>query len=529
MIKGTTIPRQTLPMLAAAALLLVAITVLAVWFNAQQDEQRRNVERDALDHARQVVMLADSEANASGRILSLLSTSPAMADNAQLAAAFKRQLTRNPGWRALVLRDAKSGQVLLELPDDDRSRQQPLRALPAAAITATRAEGVFRDGRFCPCVIVHAPVPGSSRVLTLYMDPKLFQDMLPRQKVRGLVAVVDDHGRFLGRSLHFADRVGLPGSVYLRRAVAVGGEGFYPGVTLEGRPNYTAYYTSPQTGWSGHVAVDSSEIDNPRGWANASVVMAILAALVLSVGLSFYAVYETRRRRLEEARLVGMQKAEAISRFTGTMAHDFRNILSVIDACVRLIVRNTDDEQTAKRAQSIDDAVERGNRLVNQLLSFVRGDGAEVGPLDLRKCIGSADELLERSLGEGIVFRWTVDEDARHVRVNADQFELALLNLAINARDAMEGRGEFTLTVTREDAFAAIAACDTGPGVPAHLRERIFEAFYSTKGDGKGTGLGLAQVAGAARQAGGRVELKDSPAGGACFVIYLPLEDASAS
>jgi two-component system, NtrC family, sensor kinase len=86
----------------------------------------------------------------------------------------------------------------------------------------------------------------------------------------------------------------------------------------------------------------------------------------------------------------------------------------------------------------------------------------------------------------------------------------------------MDGSGTFFVDVTREGDAVAIAACDTGPGVPTALRERIFEAFYSTKGDGKGTGLGLAQVAGAARQAGGRVELKDSPEGGACFVIYLP-------
>ena len=98
----------------------------------------------------------------------------------------------------------------------------------------------------------------------------------------------------------------------------------------------------------------------------------------------------------------------------------------------------------------------------------------------------------------------------------------ALLNLAINARDAMDGRGTFLIDVTREGDTVAITACDTGPGVPTALRERIFEAFYSTKGDGKGTGLGLAQVAGAARQAGGRVELQDNATGGACFVIYLP-------
>jgi signal transduction histidine kinase len=217
-----------------------------------------------------------------------------------------------------------------------------------------------------------------------------------------------------------------------------------------------------------------------------------------------------------------MQKAEAISRFTGTMTHDFRNILSVIDAGVRLILRHTEEELTVKRANAIGEAVERGNRLINQLLSFVRGDGAQVTALDLTALIGGADDLLERSLGDGIAFTWHVDEDARYATGNADQIELALLNLAINARDAMDGSGEFSIVATRADDMCEIRACDNGPGVPSALRGRIFETFYSTKGTGKGTGLGLAQVAGAARQAGGKVALREREGGGACFVICLP-------
>ncbi|HSQ94567.1 MAG TPA: HAMP domain-containing sensor histidine kinase [Croceibacterium sp.] len=114
-------------------------------------------------------------------------------------------------------------------------------------------------------------------------------------------------------------------------------------------------------------------------------------------------------------------------------------------------------------------------------------------------------------------YHWGDVDGARHALGNADQLELALLNLAINARDAMDGQGKFSIDVTREGDLVAINACDTGPGVPKALRERIFEAFYSTKGDGKGTGLGLVQVAGAARQAGDHVELRDRADGGACF------------
>jgi signal transduction histidine kinase len=304
--------------------------------------------------------------------------------------------------------------------------------------------------------------------------------------------------------------------------VAEGGEGIYRGVTFEGVANYTAYSTSRLTGWSAHVAIRRAAVDNPRSLANASVAVALLGTLILAAGLLVYAASELRTRRRQDQRLVAMQKAEAISRFTGTAVHDFRNILAVIEACVRLIVRKTEEPHTVERAKSISDAVERGNRLTNQLLSFARGDGAELSQVDLRACLEGCDELIARSLGEGIEFQWNVADNARYVRANADQLELALINLAVNARDAMDGHGKFSVDVTRNGDMAAITACDTGPGVPKELRERIFEAFYSTKGDGKGTGLGLAQVAGAARQAGGRVELLDRNQGGACFVVYLP-------
>jgi signal transduction histidine kinase len=530
MIRGTTLPRQALPMLAAVALLLPAIIALAVWLNAQQDAQRVAVQRNAMAAAQQMLALSDAEAIADGRQLRMIANSPAAHDNdlGRLTRFFDLALQNNPQWNGLVMRDGRTGRVLLE---KGRQPSSPRATPPAAAPGELATEGVFAQGPYCPCVVIRVPMAGApSRVLTLYLDPQAFQNILERVQLPrdGVSAIADRNGRFMARSVEYARRVGQPGSNSLRHAVRQGGAGLYRGVTLEGFQNYTAYATSPLTGWSGHVAIERKDIDSPRTLANASLVLGILAALVLAAGLMFYAAYETRRRRLEETRLIGMQKAEAISRFTGILAHDFRNILSVIDAGVRLILRHTREEETARRAQAIGDAAERGDRLVNQLLSFVRGDGAIVEALDLCKCLKGCEDLLRNSLGDEIAFSWSVDEDARHACANGDQLELALLNLAINARDAIDGPGTFTIAVTRDGDMAAVTACDSGPGVPPHLRGRIFETFYSTKGDGKGTGLGLAQVAGAARQAGGRVELRDNPAGGACFTIYLPLAEAHA-
>jgi signal transduction histidine kinase len=511
-------------MSVAAGLLLLAIVILAVWTNGQFAQRRADVERDALQVARDTIALADAEAKANSRMLQLMAASPAakLADTARMTRFFDLGLGDNQSWNGLVLRDVASGRVLLE--KGRASGQGTLRPLPGSLPGGLGVEGVFAQGRYCPCVVFHKPVAGTAeRALTLFMAPDVYQEILRRKVAKGAVgALVDRDGRFLARSLSFPQRVGTPATVFVRRAIGHGGEGLYRGTTYEGFQNVTAYAVSPLSGWSSHIAVKRASVDSPRSLANASVAIAVLATLILAAGLLFYAATEMRTRRRAEARLVAMQKAEAISRFTGTIVHDSRNILAAIDAGARMIVRGTKEPHTVERANAISDAVARGNRLTNQLLSFVRGDGAEVSKLDLKTCLEGCDDLIERALGEGIKFRWSVAEDARHAHANADQLELALLNLAINARDAMDGSGTFFIDVTRDGDAVVIAACDTGPGVPLALRERIFEAFYSTKGDGKGTGLGLAQVAGAARQAGGRLELKDSPEGGACFVIHLP-------
>ncbi|OYW45297.1 MAG: hypothetical protein B7Z08_03635 [Sphingomonadales bacterium 32-68-7] len=524
------ISRQSAPLFAAAVLMLAAILALAVWFNTVQQQRRAAIESEALESARRVVALADAEVQANRRMLTLIAGAPGAraGDLARIGAFFELAIDENTAWRGLVLREVATGEVLLE-----RGRADDARALSPLPRTPDEdgVEGILREGRYCPCVAIHMPVADwPDRVMTLYLSPGQFQSIAARLVApTSLGALVDSEGRFIARTLDYAERVGTPGSRFLREAAAKGGEGIYQGVTLEGVANYTAYASSADSGWSAHVAVGAEQIDDPRWWSTASIATAAIAALALAGGLLLYAAFEMRARRAEQQRMLEMQKAEAISRFTSTVVHDFRNILAVIQAGTRLILRHAAGREIEGHARAMQDAVERGNRLINQLLSFVRGDGAEVGPIDLAKLLGGADELIARSLGDGIEFKWTVADNARYAIGNADQVELALLNLAVNARDAMEGEGRFTLHTQTGADGVEIVACDSGPGVPPQLRERIFEAFYSTKPEGKGTGLGLAQVAGAARQAGGSARLGESPLGGACIVMVLPRGEAPAA
>jgi signal transduction histidine kinase len=358
-----------------------------------------------------MVELSDAALTANMRTLALLADSPALGtgDLRPWREFIERTARQTPSWRGVVLRRAGVPEPIAEAAT--RFDERGLRPLPAAVAPDGLIEGVFKSGRHCPCVILHRRAAADPNlVLTLYIDPQLFQRIVNEKTPPGTTvgAIVDREGRFVGRTLDYAERVGTPATTYVRQAIARGGEDFYRGVTYEGLRNYTAYALSPQTGWSAHEAVDRSALDSPRTWSNAATATGILAALALAAGLSLYGIYEMRVRRREERRFLEMQKAEAIGQFTGTVVHDFRNIIAVVEAGLNLIARQRTKAQTEKTISEVRDTLARGERLTNQLLSFVRGDEAEIRTVDLKALLEGSDELLRRSLGDEIDFTWRV-------------------------------------------------------------------------------------------------------------------------
>jgi len=518
------ISRQSLILLLACALILPAIIAFAVGFSSTQNERRRTEEMGAVMAARQILQLTNSEVAANLRTLQMIGTTQVMATHGwrEVEKFFDVARGANPEWQAMIVREAATGEVLLER--GAIGSDGPLRELPRGWQGQDLAEGAYREGRYCPCVILHHRSRADPRlVLSLYLAPGKFQKILLQMVKRGTVAaIVDGNARFLARSLDYPARVGTSGTIYVRRAVARGGEGFYQGRTYEGLNNYTAYTTSPMTGWSAHVAVDRSLIDGRRARSIAAIALALSAGLVLAMALVGYAAHDARQRQRNERQLLELQKAEAIGQFTSIIVHDFRNILAVMWAGLSRLKRQTDDSAARQTVLAMEDALKRGDRLVNQLLSFARKENAIVGTVDLERLFEGVAELVQRTLGEGITFDWTVSGDARLATANADQLELALINLARNAKDAMAGQGAFSITTRKAGTMVEIAACDTGPGVTPNLRDRLFEPFFTTKDEAHGTGLGLAQVAGAVRQAGGHVEVDEAPGGGARFRLFLP-------
>ncbi|WP_343520109.1 ATP-binding protein [Sphingomonas sp.] len=245
---------------------------------------------------------------------------------------------------------------------------------------------------------------------------------------------------------------------------------------------------------------------------------------------------EARERAAAEAQLRQAQKMEAIGQLTGGIAHDFNNMLAIVLGGLELAKRHLPEGAT-QSVRHIDNAAEGANRaatLTRRLLAFARSEPLTPQAIDPTELIAGMSNLLERTLGEGIAVQTRTTAAGWHVWADRHQLENALLNLAVNARDAMEGRGTLTIatghaTLDGEAArdcspgnYVTIAVSDTGGGMTPEVMERVFEPFFTTKPVGKGTGLGLSQIFGFVRQSGGEIRIDSAPGEGTTVTLYLP-------
>ena len=241
------------------------------------------------------------------------------------------------------------------------------------------------------------------------------------------------------------------------------------------------------------------------------------------------------RERVEEALRLN-QRLEAVGQLTSGVAHDFNNLLTVIAGNIEFLERAVTDERSKRRLDMMRGAAARGANLTAQLLAFSRRQRLIPTPVSLNRTVGSMRDLLQSSIGGAIQIETTLQEGLWPALVDATQIELVILNLAINARDAMAVGGRLTIetanvTVTGEPnrpelpqpgEYAMIAVSDTGTGMPPEVLARVFEPFFTTKEIGKGTGLGLAQVYGFIKQSGGGIRIDTVPGEGTSIKVYLP-------
>lgn len=236
-------------------------------------------------------------------------------------------------------------------------------------------------------------------------------------------------------------------------------------------------------------------------------------------------------RERAQAALAQSQKMEAVGQLTGGIAHDFNNLLTVIFGNLELIQRRTDDEKTARLAEFARQAADRAARLTHQLLAFSRTQNLTLKAVDLNSLVTGMHDLLGRTIGPMVRIEMAPDPGRPWALADANQLELAILNLSINARDAMADGGVLTIATGRRAAegedlaagdYAVVSVQDTGSGIPPHLVAKVFDPFFTTKPIGKGTGLGLSQVYGIAQQSGGTVRLASVEGQGSTVEIWLP-------
>jgi signal transduction histidine kinase len=267
-----------------------------------------------------------------------------------------------------------------------------------------------------------------------------------------------------------------------------------------------------------------------------------IARLGPAVKEALQRVHERHERRQLEEQLRQAQKMEAIGQLAGGVAHDFNNILTAILGAADLMLADLPpDSPSREDAQDISDSAQRAAALTRQLLAFSRKSSAQTRPVDVNDVVRGLESMLRRLLAANIEVRFALGQGIGHALADAGQVEQILLNLAVNARDAMPQGGKLTIETANAELdveyaqahpglkpgrYVMLAVSDTGVGMDPPTRARIFQPFFTTKGQ-KGTGLGLSTVDTIVRQHGGHVWVYSEPGHGAVFKVYLPHARAS--
>ena len=291
-----------------------------------------------------------------------------------------------------------------------------------------------------------------------------------------------------------------------------------------------------------NVEIFVRRVDAPKGChliAN-SRPLRDAAGVVTGAVLVYHDVTDMREI---EHQLRQAQKLEAIGQLTGGVAHDFNNILTVITGTIEILARAVaHDPMLASVARMIDEAADRGAELTRRLVAFARKQPLEPRSTDINTLVVDSTNLLRPTLGEQVVIELMLDDDVWPALVDPSQLAAALINLALNARDAMPGGGRLTLESAnvvldrsyaemnvdvRPGPYVMITVRDTGTGIPAAIRDKVFEPFFTTKDVGKGTGLGLSMVYGFVKQSGGHVGIESEQGHGTSIRLYLPRAHAA--
>ena len=393
---------------------------------------------------------------------------------------------------------------------------------------------------------LNSPTKSFRGVIAVAVRPKYFEDFytLISQAPGGFYALVRDDGSILARYPSRENRaLRLSPASALRVAIDHGATSgiFTVNSEVDGVPRRIGF--RKLAGYPVYALAGTSIAAINHEWLTAMGTHLIfgLPATLLLFAVLWFALRRTQRlhdeaerREMAEGALHQAQQLQAIGQLTGGVAHDFNNLLMIVSGSVQRLRRHIKDDKQIHLLDAITTATQRGESLTRQLLTFSRRQTLQPCVIDLAEQLPEIKDMLSRSLRGDIEIRVGVPRRPCTVKVDPSEFELALLNLAVNARDAMPSGGTLTITAkpvvlhgkASEEGlagdFVAIGVADTGSGIPADVLPRVFEPFFTTKDIGKGTGLGLSQVYGFAHQSGGAATIASSARRGTVVTLFLP-------
>jgi PAS domain S-box-containing protein len=440
---------------------------------------------------------------------------------------------------------------------EDRAAGKPAKALKVAAETGRwEDEGwrVRKDGTRFWALAVLDPITAPDGKLVGFA--KIIRDMTERRRqqqalaeserrFRLLVASVVDYALFT-LDLNGKIESWNPGAERLKGYTAdeIIGKHFSVFYTPEARAAGEPDLVLKMARTDGKFEVEGWRVrkDGTRFWAFV-VIDPIRDEAGELIGFTKITRDITERRTLEQAKeqLFQAQKMETIGQLTGGVAHDFNNLLTAVSGSHSLLRQTLTDARATRLLDTAERAVARGARLTQQLLAFSRQHHLQAEKSNINELIGAFEELLQHATNENIDIRLNLDPRLWPVNIDQTQFQSALLNLVVNARDALEEDGgtitietrNIQLTQMRADSlgdiglgpYIAVAVHDTGAGMSPETKAKAIEPFFTTKEPGKGSGLGLSQVYGFARQSNGQIEIESTLGRGTTVRLYLPTAD----
>lgn len=524
--------------LAASVPLILLASFAGVLILRQQQEEMQETAREATFN------LADMlrrEFDAQVSVLKVMAASRPFDDGLDIREfrdLSERALSAQPNLTAITLNDVE-GVRIARVPEDLHIGEpaKDLQSHELAVATLQPAIGnveLFSGEETVFAVRVPIVRDGNIKgVISSALKPTVLQAILNASRLshEWISVIVDGNDRIVARAGDPGDFAAQPGSLVPEpaRSARHGAEtGVYRGRTVDGRTTNSHFRMLPGLRWSVHVAIPDKIYEVPVRRSIALAVSAGVIALAISGVFVTLLLRELRRGQEVGRKVEDGLRLEALGRVTGGVAHDFNNLLMIMMGGADILkARSGDSTRVQMIADTIASAAQRGRHLTTHLLAFARRSSHDPISFRIQDRIAHLSVMIQRAINPDIRLQIDIDPNTPAILADPNAFEVALINLAVNASDAMPDGGVLTiqahaLNTFRSPSSVSISVSDTGAGISQDLQEKIFEPFFTTKPTGKGTGLGLSQVHGFAYQSGGDIHVRSEMGQGSTFTLVMP-------